>query len=97
MESFQHAGNLKIRNALSWKKVFPFFLWYIWRNRNANIFNKTNLDISINIVYERAVEYHHLTSKEKARHDQTAMNKTWTAPLIGIKLNVDGSFIDNSK
>ncbi|PHT55428.1 hypothetical protein CQW23_03914 [Capsicum baccatum] len=79
------------KHCLSWKNVFPFFLWCIWLNSNTNIFNKTNLDIP-NIAYERAVEYHFLASKGKSTRKMVVPSTIWTPPMSGIALNVDGSF-----
>lgn len=44
--------NLPIHNfPLTWDIFFPFALWHIWKNRNRNVFNGTNLLPDIRVVF----------------------------------------------
>lgn len=86
--------NLNI-SLLSWKELFPFYLWNIWLTRNHNHHTDHKILIPISTPFERAIEYHYLTTGN--RPAVCIPRRTWIPPIKGFKLNIDRAFNHVSK
>lgn len=74
--------------------MFPFVIWYVWANRNNNLYNNTTNKAHINHPYKLATEYKFLTEKEHKLQEKIPISIKWIKPNANhIKLNIDGSLI----
>jgi len=78
--------------------VFPFTVWLIWKGRNQTIFRGKNTNPKLaSEILSQAMEYTHCVSSPRPPSYKNIKRIRWERPLEGwIKLNTDGSSVDNS-
>ncbi|KAF3677206.1 hypothetical protein FXO38_03913 [Capsicum annuum] len=76
-----------------WNIFFPFALWYLWINRNNNIFNHDKSLLKIDIVTNKVLKFVHITSTDPSHNCSITLHLKWLKPPTGqLKLNINGSF-----
>ncbi|KAK4731897.1 hypothetical protein R3W88_024885 [Solanum pinnatisectum] len=79
---------------IQWEIFFPFAIWYIWTNRNHNMFNNSKRPIN-NYNLERKVLECIFSSNSLSHPSKPCLTVhiKWYPPTEGfLKLNIDGSY-----
>ncbi|GKV15306.1 hypothetical protein SLEP1_g26102 [Rubroshorea leprosula] len=84
---------------IPWNVVFCFAIWGIWLHRNQLIHSTHPYPIcsASKLIIERAAEYYSTVPYRGQNQRPTCMYKWIKPPLPFLKLNADGSAIDNPR
>lgn len=92
MEYWSKISGKPCSSILNWETPFPYCLWHIWNNRNANYFeHKSNL-VNLACILGLATEFVALRpNRGKPQNNMNTIQVKWYPLRNGMtKLNIDG-------
>lgn len=93
MNFWQAIKNKPATRHLYWGIIFPYCLWYIWKNRNTNTFENKRDILKVDLVFGMAMKFFVMCpTKQKQNTPYELIHVRWIPPKSGfIKLNTDSA------